>query len=382
MAVNNVAAPRDPAQAAPTEEKKQQNDAEIRAAAKQFEGVMLSQLFSVMRQTMSPDGQGLFSGSGGEIYAEMMDKEMGDAMAESGGFGLADVLARAMGASEKSGSSVTHTAMLPTLPPNLGPIVDARPSSGADLGGATGRLQQIADALLPESGVARQWGREGTLTEADLASRFQTVSERGAANFNVRDANGYRGSYKCNLFAMELVRRAGFQTPVQAVGRGWGYLTTSQLTEDASDGTVQGGWARVVSRASADAIDSSIVRGDSAFLVTSSGTEGHHGHMGVIERVHSITRDESGEISQIVFDGWEARQSGARHLERRTWNVKGHFGGNDVRGGLGRIEILELRTARPGEAPERPLHSPEHVRTSVRDGSRDDDNRTMEGTES
>ena len=83
-------------------------------------------------------------------------------------------------------------------------------------------------------------------------------------------------------------------------------------------------------------------------MLTGSGRDGHAGHMAVVERVHSIQYDDDGEVEQVVFDGWEARTNGARHLSQRTWNRAGIRGGNDVRRGLDRIEMVELLAPRDG----------------------------------
>lgn len=344
-------------------------DREIREAARQLEGVFLQQLMSVMRESA---GEGaLFSGAGASTYGSMFDEQIGDAMAEAGGIGLADVIAGAMGARTSASGVTPLGAPTPFLPlgdelARFGPLLESRPASGTDLDGATGALQDAAREMLGEDGLAPQWGREGTLTEADLASGFHTGAPGEAAYFSVRDARGFEGYYKCNLFALELTRRAGFEVPLVGRHHGWGYPGPTMLTEDAADGSMRGGWATVASSASAQMLDSAIVSGRSAFLVTGSEHAGHRGHMGVVERVHSVERDASGDITSITFDGWEGRSSGAMRVEGRTWAVAGSRAGEGGRGGLGRIEILELRRPDTGEEVERPLH--EGAPASVLDG--------------
>jgi len=327
-----------------------------RVAAQRFEGLFLEQLVAVMRQSAP-----MFSGTGGEMYGEMFDQSMGDALARSGGVGLADVLARAMGAeplpthlpiAPLSTSSFHATPALSSL----GAVMQSRPVSGTALQGATGALQQAADALLPDSGVATQWGREGTLSPEDLASTFTTGTPGDEAAFAVRDAHGYSGYYKCNLFAMELARRAGFEVPVASRARGYGYPGPDAVTADAADGSLRGAWGTVVTGASAEEIDSSIARGDGAFMLSGSGRDGHHGHMGVIERVHSVDYDADGHVARIVFDGWEGRSTGAMHLTRRTWSTYGHAPAEGGRGGLDRIEIVRLQRPEAGQSVERPIH--------------------------
>jgi Rod binding domain-containing protein len=339
---------------------------EIRAAARQLEGVFMQQLMSVMRSTAGENA--MFSGTGGSTWGALFDQHVGDAMADAGGVGLADVIATALGASP----SRAAPPLPPMVPLNLGPTLPNRPPSGADLAGATGDLQDAARAMLGADGVAEQWGREGRLTEADLASDFVTGEPGERAHFAVRDARGYEGYYKCNLFALELTRRAGFEVPLVARHHGWGYPGPTALAEDAADGRLRGDWARVASGASPEALDSAAASGRSAFVLVGSAHGEHRGHMGVVERIHDIERDESGAITAVTFDGWEGRSRGAMHLVRRTWSVAGHRAatspdGVPGRGGLGRIEILELRRPDPGETLERPLHS--RPGASVLDGS-------------
>ncbi len=313
-------------------------DAEIRAAARQFEGLLLEQLISTMRRSAE-----LFSGSGGELYGRMFDEHLGAALASSGGLGVGDALAVAMGATGPVTAAAPSTPFVPRLSPSLmGPVLEERPSSGAELVGATGRLQRAAGEMLPPSGVAPQWGRDGALTAGDL---IDPRAEAGAAS-EVQRVRAFRGYYKCNLFAFELARRAGFEVPTYGRGASWGYPGPTAVAEDASDGRLRTGWGEVVSHASVEALDSAIVRGEVALLVTGSGAEGHSGHMGIIERVRSIDRDASGAITRITFDGWEGREVGGMHLTERTWTTLGH-GVPGARRGLGRIELVELRAAEP-----------------------------------
>lgn len=334
-----------------------ERDAGAREAAQRFEGLFLEQLVAVMRQSAP-----MFSGTGGEMYGQMFDQNMGDALSRSGGVGLAEVLAQAMGASP----SPTHLPIAPLGPSSfsahggasfgLGAVLAARPASGSPLDGATGALQSAADAMLPESGVAPQWGREGTLSHDDLASPLVTGAPGSEAAFAVADVRGYAGYYKCNLFALELARRGGFEVPVISREHGYGYPGPDAVVADAADGSLRHDWGRVVTGASAEELDSAIVRGQGAFVLAGSGRDGHHGHMGVIERVHSVEYDEQGRLARIVFDGWEGRSSGAMHLTQRTWSIYGHGAGEGGRGGLDRIEIVALHRPEEGERQEQQLH--------------------------
>lgn len=65
---------------------------QVRAVAKEFEAVMVGQMFKAMRSSSSP---GLLDGgSAMRTYREMLDDEMSREMARGRGLGLADALVR------------------------------------------------------------------------------------------------------------------------------------------------------------------------------------------------------------------------------------------------------------------------------------------------
>jgi len=320
-----------------------------REAARQFEELLMQQLWQVMRRTA---GEGAFGSSiGSGTYTHFIDQAVAEQLSRAGGIGLAASLEQSLGVTSSSASGAARAASTPTVrqaPLELGP------STGTRVSGATGRLQRAATEMLTTESAPR-WGRDGRLTRTELSSDFSTPLPGGeVAAFNVRDAAGFQGRYKCNLFAFELVRRAGFQTPLMARTHGWGYPHPDRVTEDASDGRLRRDWGRVVTGESAEALDASIQGGHRAFLLSGSGTDGHAGHMAVVERVHRVDYDDEGRVERVVFDGWEARQGGASRLTERTWNVYGNPGGNDPRNGLQGIEIVELLAPRAGR-PEMPL---------------------------
>ncbi|HJL19622.1 MAG TPA: rod-binding protein [Sandaracinaceae bacterium LLY-WYZ-13_1] len=347
----------------------QRRQAQVRHAATQFEGLLIQQLVSVMRSTVGEGGM-FGSGAGSSMYAHLFDQSFADSMASAGGLGMRSVLERSMlgpaayaaQQAQADGQSMDTAPLRPTPfePRAVGEVLEVRPPTGAPLAGPTGRLQQAARAMLGPDGHAPQWGRDGRLTERDLASDFVTEGPEGVATFNVRDAAGFEGAYKCNLFAFELARRAGFQVPLIGRTRGWGYMGPDGVTADAVRGRLRGDWGRVVTGESAESLDSGVVRGERAFLLTGDSVGDRAGHMGIVERVHEVDYDEQGRIERIVFDGWEGRSRGARHLERRTWNRYGNPGGEDARGGFERIEIIELRRPEAGTQPETPVHANAH----------------------
>ena len=202
---------------------------------------------------------------------------------------------------------------------------------------------------------AQRWAKDAALSESDLRSDFATREPGGLARFNVRDARGFRGYYKCNLFAMEAARRAGFAVPLVSRPAGWGFPASDSVTRDAQDGHMRGDWARVATGATATELDGAILQGQRAYILTGAGQGERMGHMAVVERVHQVDFGPDGDVRRVVFDGWEARAQGAQHLVRRTWNLFGNPGGTQARSGFERIEILELKRPNGGSRPERPV---------------------------
>jgi Rod binding domain-containing protein len=323
-------------------------------AAKKFEGVLMQQLLSVMRQTAKSGGMGASDGASGQ-YTSMFDEVIADKLAEGGGIGLAKALMESFGEDEQQAlpaqtGQALNGLMLPSgMRRNDTPSVTP-PLPG--LRGATAKLAQAAYAIsAPEGG--KQWAREGTLTERDLASKIETQSSKGAQHFAVKEAGGYTDAYKCNLFAFEAARRAGFAVPVVNRDSGYGFPTSNSVTTDAQDGSVRGGWADVVSPQRLAELREKLDRGEVALMLSGSGSDGRHGHMAVVEKIHDVKFDKDGQVSRIEFDGYEARADGAQHLTRRSWNRKGH--GEDsklARNGFGQIQMLALRPSASPQTPE------------------------------
>ena len=70
------------------------DDAEgIYEAAKQFEAFFVQKLFSVMRESIPKDGL-VERGYSNDVYESMLDQEYAKSITESGGIGLADMLAK------------------------------------------------------------------------------------------------------------------------------------------------------------------------------------------------------------------------------------------------------------------------------------------------
>jgi Rod binding domain-containing protein len=332
----------------------------LQGVAKQFESVLMGQLLEVMFKSSKTLG-----GDGGQsdLYRQMFQGPLAEHMVSGGGLGLASMIARGLGAADAHAPNrpLHMPAPLGALGPAaaggathtlaLDPAQPAVPATGA-----LRDVQRAAADMLADGGAAR-WAKEGKLTEQDLGSGLiSDAAAGGAARFSVRDANGYQGYYKCNLFALEVARRAGMQVPVVSREAGLGFPSSNRLTQDASDGSLEAGWAKVVTGTSPTAMQDALQSGEAAFLLVGSGAGERHGHMAVVERPKSIEYDAEGQVQRLVFDGWEAQPSGARHLTERAWNRQGSPGQPGDRNGLTRIEIIQL--SRPAQGSREELTLP------------------------
>ncbi|WP_411269220.1 rod-binding protein [Sphingobium sp. SCG-1] len=73
-----------------------QAKAELEKTAKAFEAIFLRQMISTMRS--SSLGEGLTDNGGSDQFLEMSDSRTADNMAETGKFGIADLLMKQLGA--------------------------------------------------------------------------------------------------------------------------------------------------------------------------------------------------------------------------------------------------------------------------------------------
>jgi flagellar protein FlgJ len=345
---------------------------EAAKAARQFESVLLQQMIQVLRKTAQAGGPERTGAS--QQYFAMFDQAIAEQLSEGGGIGLARVIGPSLGADPAQLGGVP--LVTPGRGAGLSPVETDDPLAGrlaamrsvgaatAPPPGAAGALARAA-AGMSAGESARHWARDGVLTHADLASPFQTPTADGrTAAFNVEDANGFEGFYKCNLFALEAARRAGYAVPVQARAHGWGYPNPDGVIRDASDGRMQQDWSRIVTQEGEAPLVAAGERGQRAFVLAGSGSAGHAGHMAVVERIHDVDYDAEGHVERIVFDGWEARARGAQRIEGRVWTRVGHAE-KGARNGLSQIEVLELRRPTAGEGPETPTSR--HARASLKD---------------
>ncbi|MGB0680296.1 MAG: hypothetical protein ACPGUV_11600, partial [Polyangiales bacterium] len=299
--------------------------------------------------------------TGGEMYAHFFDEAMSEALRQGQSLGLASFFDTQGKSQAGVGATVHRLAASPGLGLGAAPfaaLAGAR-AYGPSAGG-TGPLGQSA-ARIVQNGDAQRWSRQGQLTPHDLQSRFATRGPDGIARFNVRDAQGYQGHAKCNLFAFEAVRRAGYQTPVVARRRGWGYPGPSQVANDAANGRVAGGWAKVVQHESSASLDAGARSGQRAFLLASAGGPGKQGHMAVVERIHALRYDSEGHITDIVFDGWDTSKHGAAQQKRQRWQRTSEAGAEGHR--YRHVALLELNKALDPMRPEVPLSQTFHAST-------------------
>jgi Rod binding domain-containing protein len=317
-------------------------DGKLRAAAKQFEGVLMTQLLQVLWKT-TPQ---MAKGQGG-MYQSMFQGAFADHLVEGGGIGLSDMIAKALGAEPEQGSRGASTTRHPeNLPAHI-------PTAAT-----SGRSDVMADVARAASSMLRDasdhWAKNGSLDADDYGTVGASEVAGEHARRSVDNANGYRGYYKCNLFAFEVARRAGLAVPEDSRTGSLLLSSSNRLTQDASDGSLESGWAKVATGASPAVMQDALRAGEAAFLLVGSGRGEKHGHMAVIEKPRSVDYDESGQIKSISFQGWEAQPDGAKHLTQRTWNRFGEKGAPGDRNELERIEIIQLGR-KPLETHAQPL---------------------------
>jgi Rod binding domain-containing protein len=336
-------------------------NAQLNAAARQFESVLLNQLLSVMWKT-SPEMQH----GQGAMYQQMFQGSFAEHLAEGGGIGLASMIAKGLGATpENGGAGITHHLQA-ALGPRIMKLAPDAAQSGEPAVGMLADVSAAASSML--QGGGEQWSKEGTLSAQDLGAVNVSDAAGSRARETVMNAHGYQGYYKCNLFAFELARRAGLEVPLTPRGTGLGFPSSNRVTEDASDGKLDSGWAKVATGASPAAMQDALRAGEAVFMLVGQGHGDKHGHMAMMERPRSIEYDSDGSVRSIEFDGWEAQPDGAKHLTARTWNRSGNPGGPNDRNGLDRIEIIRLNrmdadpnSSRSPDVPSQvgPLSQPE-----------------------
>ncbi len=79
----------------------------ILEAARQFESVFLHQVFKTMRTTVPQDGIGS-GGFGGQVFTDMLDQQYAEQASATGSLGLAEIIARDLGADDASGPAAAQ----------------------------------------------------------------------------------------------------------------------------------------------------------------------------------------------------------------------------------------------------------------------------------
>jgi Rod binding domain-containing protein len=302
-------------------------------AAKAFETLMLKQLMKSMSKTIG--NSGLFGkGFEGELYSDMFSEAVAEAAA-TGESGLSGMIMEALNVDERSADT------LRSIGRNAVRGISAYKAmvQGEAAAPENSQLEAVVKEWM-DPYRAHRWGKEGVLETSDLGAKLETEGVGGTARFNVNDAEGYRDYPKCNLFAFEMLRRAGYAVPVRARSHGWGYPGAESTTRRAANNTTEG-WAIPRTAESAESLDTAASSG-TPLLLTSSAPEERAGHMAVADRIHNIQRDAAGNIATIEYSGWEAGSRRAGY-GRRVWRLQGIEGSG--RGGLDRIEVLEPLSA-------------------------------------
>ncbi|MBN2528427.1 MAG: rod-binding protein [Deltaproteobacteria bacterium] len=305
----------------------------IQDAANALEAMLFRELMKSMTESVGKSG--LFgSGFQSEMYQDMYASVMAE---QAGGhLGISDMLQKALGGNTPTGEAGEN---------------ELNGLRGIGAAGALGAYRAVAKKTgTPPSNIelyktalsfvddaaASRWSKDGVLSTSDLGASIATRETDGIAAFNVNDANGYEGFPKCNLFAFEMLRRAGYTVPVTGRSHGWGYMGADTVTGLATSGQTEN-WATVVTDLSRDQLDGKAFSG-APLLLSGSGAGDRVGHMAVADRIHHVQRNDDGAIVALEYSGWEATGNGASY-GRRMWRVDGVPGNG--RGGLERIEVLE-----------------------------------------
>ncbi len=305
-------------------------------AASAFEALMLKQLFTVMSK--SGGSSGMFGkGFAGDVYNDMFADALAQ-QASGSDLGMARMLRSALGVEERAAQTAATSRFTTNIVRGLQSYKAVITGEGEPP--INTQLAALAGKWLGGDAATR-WGEEGMLTSQDLAADLVTQGADGPAAFNVEDASGYEGHPKCNLFALEMLRRTGFKVPVRARSHGWGFPSADAVTRMSNLGSSDA-WATRKTASSVEELDA-MAQSGTPLLLSSSAPDGRPGHMAVIDRVHNIERTENGQIATIEYSGWEAGTQKAGY-GRKVWRLEGIPGSG--RGGLEQIEVLVPQAAK------------------------------------
>lgn len=165
----------------------QQSDRAVKEVARQFESMFLQMMLKTMRDA-SP-GEDLLDGPGSEMFRDMYDKQIAVEMANAGGIGMAEIIARQLQQQVPSGGDTVAEANPPTTIQRFtgsDPYVTAsRQVEGAV---SWDTPQAFVDAMLPH---ARRAAEELGIPAQTLVA--QAALETGWGQHMLKHADGKPG---------------------------------------------------------------------------------------------------------------------------------------------------------------------------------------------
>jgi len=145
-----------------------QKSEEIKAAARQFEALFVNRLLKEMRKTIIKSNL-LGEGFGGEIFRDMFDEKLAEEISERSTLGLADVIARQLGADE----------LQPAVP--LAPVKMPRASTPVNIDFLNKKLKPFMNEIMD---TARTMELNPNLIQAvilaESGGNARAVSPKGA----------------------------------------------------------------------------------------------------------------------------------------------------------------------------------------------------------
>ena len=139
----------------------------LKAAAQQFEAVLLQTMLKSMRAASPQDS--MFESDQTRFYQEMLDSQLAQVMAAKGGTGLAAVIERQLSAHNATSAAPEHAAGFPLLPTEktipLAPRTRSLPLP-----------TETRDVPLPLQGSPLHPGLSGVTSSSDAARTFATAA--------------------------------------------------------------------------------------------------------------------------------------------------------------------------------------------------------------